>query len=65
MKENLFRKESLDKINSPDQLNDYIRCVQPSVWVILGAIIILLIGFFIWALAGSIDGVSPIYYIFR
>ena len=42
MKNDLFRKSSIDRISSPEQLNDYIRVTNPSIWVILAAIIILL-----------------------
>ena len=35
----LYRKESMDRIQSPEQLNDYLRITNPSVWVVLGAVI--------------------------
>ena len=41
---NLFRQKSLDRISSPEQLNDYIRVSTPSVWMVLIAIVILLAG---------------------
>ena len=55
MKQNLFRKASIDRVNSPEQLNDYIRVVTPSVWVTLAAIIILLLGIVIWGVFGTIQ----------
>ncbi|MEG0909954.1 MAG: hypothetical protein RSB47_00915 [Ruthenibacterium sp.] len=55
MNSTLFRKSSLDKISSPEQLNDYIRVTNPSVWVILGAIIALLVGVCIWGIFGTMD----------
>lgn len=55
MKQNLFRKASLDRVNSPEQLNDYIRVVRPSVWVTLAAIIILLVGIVVWGVFGTIQ----------
>jgi len=63
MNNGIFRKSSLERVESPEQLNDYIHCVTPSVWVVLGAIMALLIGVLIWAVFGRIDGVSPIYFI--
>ena len=36
----LFRQKSLDRVNSPEQLNDYIRVTTPSVWLILFATLI-------------------------
>lgn len=55
MNQNLFRKKSLDKINSPESLNDYIRVANPGVWLILGAVISFLIGVCIWGFFGHID----------
>ena len=40
----LYRKESMDRIQSPEQLNDYLRMTNPSIWVILCAVIVLLAG---------------------
>lgn len=44
MEDSLFRKNSLDKIQSPDQLNDYIRVANPGIWMILIAIVVIYIG---------------------
>ena len=41
----LFRQKSIDRVSSPEQLNDYIRVTTPSVWLALIAIILLLTGF--------------------
>ncbi|MCR4807821.1 MAG: hypothetical protein K5857_09120 [Lachnospiraceae bacterium] len=40
----LFRKKSLERISSPEELNDYIRVTTPGIWLILVAITLLLIG---------------------
>ena len=45
----LFRKESLDRISSPEQLHDYMRVTSPRMWMILSAIAALLIGFIVYA----------------
>ena len=55
MSKQLFRRESIDRITSPEQMNDYIRVSNPSVWMILGAIIALLIGVCVWGIFGHID----------
>ena len=44
-----------DKIDSPDKLNDYMRVLSPSVWIILTAILLLLAGALIWAVFGSVQ----------
>ena len=63
MKESIFRKSSLDRVSSPEQLNEYIRVARPSVWVVLGAIVALLAGVLAWGIFGEIDGVHPIWFI--
>ena len=54
MENKLFRKESLDRISSPEQLNDYLRVTSPGIWLLLIAVIILLAGAFIWSTQVSI-----------
>ncbi len=51
----IFRKKSIERVSSPEQLNDYIRVTTPSVWLILIAIIILIIGTLIWGVFGRIE----------
>lgn len=55
MNEEIFRKKSLDRINSPESLNDYIRVTTPGLWILLSSIIILLIGVTVWGVLGRID----------
>ena len=57
---NLFRKKSMERISSPEQLNDYIRVSTPSVWMLLIAIVILLAGVCVWGVAGHMDTVLPV-----
>ena len=51
----IFRKKSLDKISSPESLNDYIRVSSPAVWLIIAAVIVLLAGTCIWGFFGYIE----------
>lgn len=51
----VFRKKSLDQINSPEQLDDYIRVTTPSVWIVLLALVVLLVGILAWSIFGSIE----------
>jgi len=44
----LFRKESMERIQSPEQLNDYMHVTNPTVWVALAAVILLLVGMLVW-----------------
>ena len=54
MNDKIFRKKSIDRISSPEQMNDVIKVMNPGVWMILGAIIILLIGVCIWVVFGEL-----------
>ena len=51
----LFRKKSMDKINSPEELNDYIRVTSPSVWLVLLAIVMILVGTLVWGALGTVE----------
>lgn len=55
MEKQLFRKASIDRISSPEQLNDYVRVSNLSVWMILTAIIVLLIGVCVWGIFGQLE----------
>ncbi|MEG1427116.1 MAG: hypothetical protein RSC76_05450 [Oscillospiraceae bacterium] len=55
MESELYRKKSLDRISSPEQLDDYIRVTNPGVWFVLGAVVILLIGACLWGVFGQLD----------
>ncbi len=54
MAESIFRKESLDKVSSPEQLNNYIRVSSPSIWLVLGAAVVLLVSMLVWAVFGTL-----------
>ena len=51
----IFRQKSLEKISSPEQMNDYIRVSSPSVWMVLAAVIVLLAGVCVWGAFGHLD----------
>lgn len=55
MNDKIFRKKSVDKMSSPEQLNDYIKVTNPGVWMILTAIIVLLIGVCVWGIFGKLE----------
>jgi len=57
---NLFRKKSLDRISSPEQLNAYIRVSTPSVWALLAAIVVLLVGVCVWGVFGHMETTLPV-----
>lgn len=61
-RKNLFRQTNLDRISSPEKLNEYIRVSRPSIWIILGAIVILFAAVAFWGMTAVItpDGLRPI-----
>ena len=55
MNKQLFKKSSMDKVSSPEQLQDYVRVANPGLWMVLSAIVILLAGVIVWGFIGKID----------
>lgn len=51
----LFRKKSVERIHSPEELSDYIRVATPSVWLVLLATTILLAGMLAWSVLGTVS----------
>ena len=52
--------ETIKKVDSPEQLNQYIKLSNPEVWILLIAIVVLLIGVCVWGCFGKIDTkISP------
>ena len=51
----LFRKKSLERISSPDQLDEYLHVTRPSLWLLLAAVILILVGMMVWANYASLE----------
>lgn len=60
MKNQLFREKSLERVSSPEQLNDYIRIANPSIWMALIAVVLLLMGICVWSVFGKLDTVLAV-----
>ena len=54
-KSGIFREKSMQRVSSPEQLNDYIRVTSPSVLLVLSAIILLLLGMLAWSVFGTVE----------
>lgn len=54
-KPNLYREKVLKRISAPEQLSDYLRVTNPSVWMVLVVILLLLAGLFVWAANATIE----------
>ena len=50
----IFRKKSLERVASPDQLDQYIRVSSPAAWLVLSAILLLLVAAIVWACLGRV-----------
>lgn len=44
MDQKIFREKSIERITSPEQLQDYMRVTTPGIWMVLVAVIALLAG---------------------
>ena len=54
MNSDLFRKTALEKLSSPERLNEYIKITNPGVWSVLLACLALLVAVGFWAFYGNI-----------
>ena len=59
MSDEIFRKKSLDKVKSPENLDDYIHVSNPGIWLLLISIIVLLAGACVWGIFGHIESTAP------
>ncbi|MBQ5317058.1 MAG: hypothetical protein J6I96_05850 [Oscillospiraceae bacterium] len=57
-KTQVFRKKSLERISSPEQLTDYLRVTDPGIWVLLAAIVCLLAALIAWGTVGKLETVN-------
>lgn len=56
----LFRQKALDRVSGPEQLNDYLRVMNPGVWMVLVVVIILLGSLAIWASMGKLETTAEV-----
>ena len=59
-KQSVFRKKTLDRISSPEQLTDYLCVTNPGIWVVLAAVILLLAGLFAWSMTGTLEPTAEV-----
>lgn len=55
MENPIFRKKSLDRVSSPEQLNDYVKVTSPGIWIVLAAVLFMIAGFIVWGVVGKIE----------
>ena len=54
-KKMIFRQKSLERISSPEALNDYLKVTNPGTWMIMGAVIVMLLGIIVWSFLGNLE----------
>lgn len=60
MADTVFRRKTLERISSPEQLTDYLCVTNPGIWVMLAAVILLLAGLFAWSTIGTLETNAPV-----
>lgn len=55
----IYREEMLERVSSPEQLNDYLRVTNPGIWMVLIGIIVLLAGLIAWSSIGTLETTAP------
>ncbi|MBQ1482881.1 MAG: hypothetical protein IIZ28_04850 [Erysipelotrichaceae bacterium] len=55
MEKSIFREKKIEELNSPDELNEYLKVTSPSIGLIMAAVIVLLAGMIVWACVGEIS----------
>ena len=64
MPEQLFRKKSMDRLSSPEELNSYLRVTTPAVWLVLSSVILILVGALFWGgatfITSSVSGTAKV-----
>ena len=54
-KTSIFRKQVLDRVSSPEELDRYLVVTRPGIWFTLIAIIVLMTGVFVWGFLGKLE----------
>lgn len=55
--EGIFRQKSIERIQSPENLNEYVRVTNPGVWLLLIGMAVLLVGAIVWGVFGRLETV--------
>ena len=55
MESQVFRQKNIDRISSPDQLQDYMRVTNPGIWMVLAAVVALLAGLIVSSALATLE----------
>lgn len=51
----IFRKSSLESVSSPEQLNEYIKVINPGIFIILAGVAAIVAAAALWSVFGSVS----------
>ena len=54
MKKNLFRRETLDVLESPGQINDFIKVTTPPLYIVIMSMLICSVVVCFWLAFGTV-----------
>ena len=60
MENRLFRQQSMDQVNSPEQIRDYLRVTSPKLWMVIAAALVLLAGFLAYMSVAEREITAPV-----
>lgn len=60
MESRLFRQKSVDRVSSPEQLQDYMRVTNPGIWMVMAAVIALLAGLIVSSAFATLESSIPV-----
>ena len=60
MENRLFRQQSMDQVNSPEQIRDYLRVTSPKLWMVIAAVLVLLAGFLAYLSVAEKEITTPV-----
>ena len=60
MENQLFRQESIDQVNSQEQIKDYLRVTSPKPWMVIAAVLVLLAGFLAFMSVAGKEITAPV-----
>ena len=59
MEKSIFREKSIDRIKSPEMLDEYIKVANPGIWLSLAAILVFVVGGLIFSIFANIESKVP------
>lgn len=61
MNQELFRKSAIERVTSPDQLNDTIKVVPTGIWLALGAVALAMVAMVVFLSVTDVNLVGLIF----